>query len=144
MNRLACGAVAGAAGATVWTVSEPMLRRVFRTPYSDVRLAGRLVTSGRLWPVAGIVAHTTLGAGLGAVLAGAELTGPLRAVLAAQAENLAAWPVMALADRYHPDRQHGNWPRLLTSGRVFAQSAAARALFGLGFAHTFGRLASRT
>ena len=102
------------------------------------------MTSGRLWPVAGVVAHTTLGAGLGSALAGAELTTPLGAVLGAQAENLAVWPGMALADRYHPDRQDGSWPRLLTSGRVFAQSAAARTLFGLGFAYAFGRLASRS
>ena len=109
MRRLVRGALAGAAAATLWTVSEPM-RRAFRTPYSDVRLAGRLVMSGRLWPVAGVVALTTLGAGMGSALAGAELTTPLGAVLGAQAENLAAWPGMALADRYHPDRQDGSWP----------------------------------
>ena len=143
MRHLARGALAGAAGATVWTISEPLLRRALGTPYSDVRLAGRLLTRGRLWPVAGVAAHTALGAGLGSALAAAGLTTPYRAVLGSQAENLAAWPGMALADRFHPDRRNGDWPRLLTSRRVFAQSVAARTLFGVGFARSFSRLAPR-
>ena len=141
MRPLACGALAGAAGATGWALSEPLLKRVFATPYSDVRLAGRLLTHGRLWPVAGVAAHTTLGAGLGAALAAGGLTTPLGAVLGSEAENLLTWPGMAIADRYQPDRQDGNWPRLLTSRRIFAQSATARLLFGLAFAYSFGRLA---
>jgi hypothetical protein len=143
MTPLARGALAGAAGATVWTISEPLLRRAFGTPYSDVRLAGRLLTSGRLWPLAGVVAHTALGVGLGSALTAAGLTTPLRAVLGSQAENLAAWPGMALADRFHPDRRDGDWPRLLTNHRVFAQSAAARLLFGVGFAQSSRVLARR-
>jgi hypothetical protein len=108
-----------------------------------VRLVGRLLTTGRRWPIAGVVAHTTLGAALGAALAGTGLTTPTGALLGSQVENLAAWPGMAFADRFHPDRRDGDWPRLLTNRRVFAQSVAARVLFGLGFAYSFGRLAPR-
>ena len=102
MRHLARGALAGTAGATVWTISEPLLRRALGTPYSDVQLAGRLLTRGRLWPVAGVVAHTALGAGLGSALAAAGLTTPYRAVLGSQAENLATWPGMALAGPLPP------------------------------------------
>ncbi len=135
--------MAGAAAATVWAASGPLLRRAFGTTFSDVRLAGRMVTTGRLWPAVGVVAHTAVGAGLGSALAAAGLTTPFGALLGAQAENLATWPGMAFVDRYHPDRCDGTWPRLLTNRRVFAQSVAARALFGLGFARSFDLLARR-
>lgn len=141
MKPRTAGALAGAGAATVWTVSEPLLRQVFGTPYSDVRLAGRLLTRGPLWPVAGAVAHATLGAGLGSVLVASGLTTPLGAVLGSQVENLATWPGMALMDRYHPDRRDGHWPRLLTNKRAFAQSVAARSLFGLTFAYSLSVLA---
>ncbi len=40
----------------------------------------------------------------------------------------------------HPDRRDGYWPRLLTDPRVFAQCAAARALFAYSFAAAYARL----
>lgn len=46
-------------------------------------------------------------------------------------ETVATWPLMAVADRAHPDRRSGRWPRLLTDRRVLAQEAAMHALFGL-------------
>jgi hypothetical protein len=51
-------------------------------------------------------------------------------VVAAELENLALWPGMALVDRFHRDRRSGNWPPLLRNGRVFVQEAAVHALFG--------------
>ena len=141
MNRLTRGAVAGAAGATAWALAEPILRRVYDTNYSDVRLAGRLLTRGRLWPLAGIAAHTAFGAGLGVALVATEQTTTIRALLGSQAENFVAWPAMALVDRVHPDRRDGNWPPLLTNPSVFAQSASGHALSAICFATSFRRLA---
>jgi hypothetical protein len=51
--------------------------------------------------------------------------------VAAQAENLALWPAMAVVDRIHPDRRNGTWPPLLGNGRVFTHEAAVHALFGV-------------
>ncbi|MFL5914479.1 MAG: hypothetical protein ACJ752_02410 [Gaiellaceae bacterium] len=36
---------AGAAAAPAWATSDPLLRRLAGTPYSDVRLLGRIVTT---------------------------------------------------------------------------------------------------
>jgi hypothetical protein len=47
-----------------------------------------------------------------------------------QAENAAAWPLMAVVDRRHPDRRSGAWPPLLRSPRVLAYEVATHALFG--------------
>ena len=143
MNRLALGAVAGAAGSAAWAATEPLLERAFSTTYSDVRLVGRLVSPGRLWPLTGLAAHTALGAGLGATLALTGQTSVGHAFLAMQVENAVTWPGMALVDRRHPDTQSGRWPRLLTSRRVFAQNAATRVVFALGFAWCATRLAEQ-
>ncbi len=129
------------AGSTAWALTEPLLARAFCTTYSDVRLAGRLLTPGRLWPATGFTAHTALGAGLGTTLVLAGQTGVGHALLATQIENAVTWPGMALADRAHPDRRAGGWPRLLTSKRVFAQNAATRVVFALCFAWCATRLA---
>jgi hypothetical protein len=51
-------------------------------------------------------------------------------VLVAEAENLVLWPIMAVADRLHPDVRSGAWPPLLRNPRVFAQEVAVHALFG--------------
>jgi len=52
-------------------------------------------------------------------------------VAAAQLENLALWPALAVVDRIHPDRRSGALPRLLTNRRVLAQEVALHLLFGL-------------
>ena len=83
------GAAAGVVAATAWAAGEPALRRLARTPYSDVGLLGRLVARNRAWPLAGIAA--------------------------AELENLALWPALAVADRIHPDRRKGSWPPLVRS-----------------------------
>jgi hypothetical protein len=139
VNRLARGAVSGATGATAWALAEPILRRAFRTTFSDVRFAGKLVTTGRLWPVVGVAAHTALGASLGVALTAAGLTTPFRALLGVEAENLAAWPGLAFAHRRLPGRWDGRTP-LVTNGRVFAQGATARVLYAVGFGYAFERL----
>jgi hypothetical protein len=123
--------LAGMAGAGVWAAAEPPLRRLFGTPYSDVRLLGAVVTRRRAWPLVGLGVHLVNGAVFGALFARAGGRGWRQAVAAAQLENLALWPAMALVDRFHPDRRSGAWPPLLRNGRVFGQEVATHAIFGV-------------
>jgi hypothetical protein len=129
-DATARGAVAGTVAAAAWLAAEPALQRAFASPYSDLRLLGRLATRGRLWPLAGAAAHLANGALFGAVFARLGGSGPGAAILAAQAENAVLWPVMALVDRIHPDRRSSAWPPLLRNGRVLGQEVAAHLLFG--------------
>ena len=124
------GAVAGVVAAAAWAASEPVLKRIFGTQYSDVRLLGRFATRGRAWPVAGLAIHLANGAAFGAAFEKAGLGGVRAGVAAAQVENLVLWPGMAVMDRIHPDRRDGTWPRLLTNRRIAAQEVAGHALFG--------------
>ena len=126
-----------AAGA--WAAAEPLARRVFRTPYSDVRLLGAVVTRGPLWRPVGLVAHLANGALFGALFERAGGRGAAQGIVAAQIENLALWPGMALVDRFHPDRRSGAWPPLLLNGRVLAQEATTHALFGAILGALLGR-----
>jgi hypothetical protein len=121
------GALAGVAAAAVWASAEPVLGRLFRTPYSDRRLLGGL--TGRS-PAAGVALHLVNGALFGAVFERLGGRGPLQGALAAQLENVVLWPAMAVVDRVHPDRRSGAWPPLLRNGKVFAYEATAHALFG--------------
>jgi hypothetical protein len=124
------GAVAGAIAAALWAASEPPLGRAFGTPFSDVRLLGRTVTRGPLWPVVGVAAHMANGALFGWAFARLGGHGAKRGVAAASVENLALWPAMALVDRFHPDRRDGTWPRLVTDPRTFGFEVTTHALFG--------------
>jgi len=125
------GARAGMLAAAAWAAAEPVLGDVFRTPYSDVRLLGRMATRGRLWPAAGLALHLANGAAFGAAFERLGLRGSRAAVVAAEAENLALWPLMVVVDRVHPDRRSGRWPRLATSPRVAGYEIVAHAIFGL-------------
>lgn len=123
------GALGGVAAAAAWAAAEPIAGRVFGTMYSDVRLLGRIV-SRRRWRAAGIGVHLANGALFGAVFETLGARGAGAGVVAAQLENLALWPGMAVVDRFHPDRKTGDWPPLFGNGRVFAQEVAMHALFG--------------
>jgi hypothetical protein len=118
------------AAAGAWAAAEPLLRRVFRTPYSDVRLLGAAATRRRGWPVVGLAAHVANGAVFGLAFARLGEGDWKRGVLAAELENVALWPAMALVDRYHPDRRSGAWPPLLRNPRVFGYEVATHAIFG--------------
>jgi len=124
------GALAGAAAAAVWAGAEPALGRAFGTPYTDVELLGGFVTRGRLRRPVGLALHCGFGAVFGVAFAAAGGSGVKQGVLAAQVENLALWPGMAVIDRIYPDIRDGSWPPLFRNGRVFAQEAAAHAIFG--------------
>jgi hypothetical protein len=118
------------AAAAAWAAAEPLARRLFRTPYSDVRLLGATFTRGPLWRPAGVAAHLANGALFGAAFERLGGGGWRRGLAAAEAENLVLWPAMALVDRHHPDRRSGAWPPLFRSGRVFGYEVAVHALFG--------------
>ena len=117
------------AAAGAWAAAEPGLRRVFRTPFTDVRLLGAPVARRR-WRLAGTVIHLANGAGAGVAFRRLGLRGWRAGVVAAQLENAALWPLMAVADRLHPDRRSGAWPPLRANPRVFAQEVTSHAIFG--------------
>jgi len=124
------GAVAGVAAAAAWIAVEPVARRMFGTPFTDVRALGRPV-SHRHWRAAGTVIHLANGAAAGVAFERLGLRGSKAGVVAFQAEHLATWPLMVVVDRWHPDRRSGAWPPLLRNGRVFAQEAVVHAVFGV-------------
>jgi hypothetical protein len=124
------GAAAGAVAAAAWAAAEPVVGRLGRTPYSDVRLLGRMVTHSPAWPVAGLALHLANGAALGLAFERAGLRGVRAGVIAAELENLALWPALAVVDRVHPDRRSGAWPRLSRSPRIALYEIAMHALFG--------------
>ena len=145
-TRALDGAVAGVVAAAAWAASEPALRRLVRTPFSDVRLLGRTVTSTKAWPVAGVALHLANGALFGVGFRRAGLRGVRAGVAAAQLENLVLWPVFAIVDRVHPDRRDGSWPPLVRNRRVAAYEVATHALFGavLGALTPRRRLSARS
>lgn len=124
------GAAAGAIAAAAWAAGEPVLGRLVRTPYSDVRLLGLLVTRNRAWPMAGAALHLANGAAFGTAFELAGLRGVKAGITAAQAENLAFWPAFAVLDRVHPDRRDGSWPPLLRNRRIALYEVIVHALFG--------------
>jgi hypothetical protein len=134
---MARAAVAGAVAAAVWAAVEPMGQQVFRTPYSDVRLLGALLTVRAPWRWVGIVVHVANGAFFGATFSRLGGGGWRQGLIAAELENLVLWPTMAVVDRIHPDRRSGSWPPLVSSPRVFAYEVTMHALFGvvLGLLH---------
>jgi hypothetical protein len=127
------GAFAGIAAAASWAAAEPLGRRLLRPPpgYSDIRLLGGLLTPGPRWRPLGLGAHLVNGAVFGAVFERVGGAGWKQGLAAAQAENLALWPGMAVLDRVHPDRRSGAWPPLAPNGHVFAYEAAMHAVFGV-------------
>jgi len=134
------GAFAGAIAAALWAAAEPALGRAFGTPFSDVRLLGRMATRGRLWPIAGTILHVGNGAAFGWAFERLGGNGIRRGLVVAEIENLVLWPAMAIVDRVHPDRRDGAWPPLLTDPRSFALEATTHALFGA----TLGALVDRS
>jgi ligand-binding SRPBCC domain-containing protein len=123
-------AAAGVAATAVWAAAEPLLGRIFGTPYSDVRLLGRPL-SRRHWRATGLALHLANGAAAGVFCHRIGLRRTKHAVLLFQAENVAAWPLMIAVDRWHPDRRSGAWPPLLRNPRVFGQEVVAHAIVGV-------------
>jgi hypothetical protein len=142
-SRFARDAAAGAVAATAWGLLEPLDVRLFRCDYSDIALLGKAVTRGPRWRAAGFAIHAANGAAFGLAYGvvrrrtGSE--GRRLALALALAENVGLYPLNYFFDRYHPARGQPGLPRLLTSGRAFAQATARHLVFGL----VLGRLADR-
>jgi hypothetical protein len=125
------GAAAGVVAAAAWLLAEPPLRRRTRLSYGEARLLGRLATADGPWRLLGTGAHLVNGAAFGATFALLGRRGVRDGIVAAQLENLALWPFMAVVDRYHPDRRTGAWPPLATDRRIVGHEVAGHLIFGL-------------
>jgi hypothetical protein len=128
-------AAAGAVAASVWSLLEPIDRRLLRCDYSDVLLLGKAVTQGRLaWPV-GFVIHAANGAlfGLAFDLVRRRVPSSKERVALgmALAEHLALYPLSYFVDRYHPARGQPGIPPLVTNARAFVQATIRHAVFGV-------------
>ena len=121
------GILAGAAAAVAWAAAEPALGKLYGTTYSELRLLGGLTGRG---PRAALALHAGNGALFGALFERLGGRGMVGGVVAAELENAALWPLMAIVDRVHPDRRSGAWPALLLNRTVFAYEATGHALFG--------------
>ena len=129
------GALAGALAAGLWAAQQPLDRRAFGVPYSDVELLGRAVArgDGRAWLGAGTAMHLANGALFGAVYANVapSVPGPAwaRGLAAGMAEHLATWPSTAFVARLHPAGDR--FPQLWGDHAAFAQATWRHALFGV-------------
>jgi len=127
--------LAGAAAAAVWGLEEPIDQRLFRFPYSDIAILGKLVTRGPHWRAAGWVMHVVNGAVAGLVFwALYEHFGGNAfwfAVGFALIEHVATYPLTLLTDRFHPARGAPELPPMARSGRAFAQATFRHLLFGI-------------
>ena len=141
-RHLMVGAAAGAMATVVWAAVEPLMARALGHRFTDVRLLGRFMGPRRAWPALGLGAHMANGALFGIMLAAGGPLGFRRVARWVTVETIATWPLMAVADRVHPDRRAGRWPRLFTSPRVFVQEVIMHAVFAAplaGFAALIGR-----
>jgi hypothetical protein len=128
-------ALGGVAGAALWAAQEPLDQRVFRFPYSDVAILGRLATAGPGWRPIGAAMHLVNGAAAGLVfwaahewLGGSVFWG---AIVFALVEHVLTYPLALLTDRFHPARGAPELPPLTGSGRAFAQATWRHLLFGV-------------
>jgi hypothetical protein len=128
-------AAAGAVAALVWSLVEPIDRRVLRSDYSDVLLLGKTFTRGRLaWPV-GFAIHAANGALFGLAFDRVRRRVPYSkervAIGMALAEHVALYPLSYFVDHYHPARGQAGIPPLVTNARAFAQATIRHAVFGV-------------
>ena len=137
------GAIAGAAAAAVWNAYDPLLKRLFGTPYADSEVLGPFITTGRYEWLANLVTHAGGGATFGYLF---ERLGGRTArdgLVAAVGENTVLWPAVAVVGWLHPKRRNGEWPPLLLNGRAFAAATAGHAAFGVLLGAGMSRFADR-
>ena len=127
------GAVAGAVATVVMTLEQPLDKRLFNSEYDDVEILGKLVTRGDYWRPIGFALHVQNGAIFGAAYARLKPSRPgsavLRGLKVGLIEHVAAWPLTAVFDRYHPAREE--LPKLATNRRAFGQATIRHAVFGI-------------
>jgi hypothetical protein len=128
VNRVARGAIVGAAAGIAWKAVEPLLQREFRSPYSDAGIASRFVAPG---PAAAYVTQALGGATFGGVFARLGGRGIEQAVAAALIENAALWPLVGVVQRWHPDVRAGRWPKPFTDAGALQVSFAGHAIYGV-------------
>ncbi|MCW2961287.1 MAG: hypothetical protein JWM90_1674 [Thermoleophilia bacterium] len=102
--------IAGAAGAALWALQQPIDKRAFASGYDDVELLGRAVTSGPAWKSIGFAMHVANGAAFGFLFARLRRRAPglsprVAGQLLAQVENFGLYPLAAIVDRVHPARE---------------------------------------
>ena len=133
MKSAVGGGVAGAVATVVMTLEQPVDKRLFDCRYDDVEILGKLVTRGDHWQPIGFALHVQNGAIFGAAYARLKpsLPGPavVRGLLVGLIEHVAAWPAVALVDRYHPARKE--LPKLTGNHRAFGQATVRHAVFGI-------------
>jgi hypothetical protein len=127
---MAKGGIVGALAAAVWNAYDPLLKRVFRTPYADSEVLGPLITEGRHEWLANLATHMAGGAAFGALFERLGGRTVKHGVVAAVVENTALWPALAVVERMHPKRKRGEWPPLLRNGRAFGAATTGHAVFG--------------
>jgi hypothetical protein len=125
-------ASAGAGGALVWALQQPLDKRVLRAGYDDVELLGRWLPIERGWYPAGLALHMANGAAFG--LAYSELArrtpqvSPARSAMAlALLEHVSLFPLGALVDRHHPAREQ---LAPIFGARQFVQATWRHAILG--------------
>ena len=129
------GAVVGALAAAAWNGFDPLLKRVFGTPYADSEVLGPFITTGRYEWAANLVTHMGGGYAFGSAFEYFGGRTVRQGVTAAVVENTLLWPAVAVIERVHPKRRRGEWPPLLFNTRAFASATVGHAIFGalLGF-----------
>jgi hypothetical protein len=127
------GGVAGAVATVVMTLEQPLDKRLFDSEYDDVEILGKLVTRGDYWRPIGFALHVQNGAIFGAAYARLKPSRPgsavLRGLKVGLIEHVAAWPLTAVFDRYHPAREE--LPKLAANRRAFGQATIRHAVFGI-------------
>jgi hypothetical protein len=124
------GALVGAAAAAVWNAYDPLLKRLFDTPYADSEVLGPFITQGEYEWLANLVTHMGGGATFGYLFERLGGRGMKAGVTAALVENTVLWPAVGVVERLHPKRKNGDWPPLLFNGRAFAAAMTGHAIFG--------------
>ena len=131
-TRTLRGAVSGAVAAAVWALQQPLDKALFSSGYDDVELLGKAITRDAGWLPIGLGIHMADGALFGAVYSNVASAIPvapaLRGPVAALAEHVALWPLVALTDRLHPAR--ADLPTLRGNRVAFLQAAWRHLLFG--------------
>jgi hypothetical protein len=124
------GAVVGALAAAAWNAYDPLLKRLFDTPYADSEVLGPFITQGEHEWLANLVTHMGGGATFGYLFERLGGRGVKAGMTAALVENAVLWPAVAIVERLHPKRQRGEWPPLLFNGRAFGAAMTGHAIFG--------------
>jgi hypothetical protein len=132
-TRTLRGAVCGAVAAAVWALEQPLDKALLASRYDDVELLGKALVAGEGSYPTGLVMHIANGALFGAVYSNLAPSAPLppafRGPALALAEHVLLWPLVAVADRFHPARDQ--LPSLAGNRRAFAQATLRHLLFGL-------------